>query len=296
MPHFVTQRSLYEVRERPSKTYSWKVFIASNIIVELPWNSLMAVLLFATYYWPIGMYRNAEAAGQFTERTGLMFLLIWSFLMFTSTFTDAVIAGIESAEAGGNIASLMFSLCLIFCGVLAGPNQMPGFWIFMYRVSPFTYLVDAMLSTGLANTEIVCSGKEILRVNAPSGQTCEDFLGAYETFARGNIMNPNATGECMYCPMKETNDMLAQLSSNYANRWRNFGLLQVYVVFNIFAAIGIYWLARVPKNTGKEEAPTEEALALERTRTGASAGIERKSTHMSRASRTLSFGKKPSKE
>jgi ATP-binding cassette, subfamily G (WHITE), member 2, PDR len=39
MPHFVTQRSLYEARERPSKTYSWKVFIISNITVELPWNT-----------------------------------------------------------------------------------------------------------------------------------------------------------------------------------------------------------------------------------------------------------------
>lgn len=43
MPHFCTQRSLYEVRERPSKTYSWQVFILSQIIVELPWNTLMAV-------------------------------------------------------------------------------------------------------------------------------------------------------------------------------------------------------------------------------------------------------------
>ncbi len=125
MPHFVTQRSLYEVRERPSKTYSWKVFILSNIIVELPWNSLMAVLLYATYYWPIKMYKNTYPADQFTERTGLMFLLIWSFLMFTSTFTDMVIAGIENAEAGGNIAALLFSLCLVFCGVLATPDKMP---------------------------------------------------------------------------------------------------------------------------------------------------------------------------
>jgi len=38
MPNFVTQRSLYEVRERPSKTYSWKVFILSNIVVEIPWS------------------------------------------------------------------------------------------------------------------------------------------------------------------------------------------------------------------------------------------------------------------
>lgn len=35
MPHFVSQRALYEVRERPIKTYSWKVFILSNILVEI---------------------------------------------------------------------------------------------------------------------------------------------------------------------------------------------------------------------------------------------------------------------
>lgn len=45
MPHFVTQRSLYEARERPSKTYSWKAFMLSNIFVELPWNTLMAVIV-----------------------------------------------------------------------------------------------------------------------------------------------------------------------------------------------------------------------------------------------------------
>ena len=39
MPHFVTQRALYESRERPSKTYSWQVFMYSNILVELPWNT-----------------------------------------------------------------------------------------------------------------------------------------------------------------------------------------------------------------------------------------------------------------
>jgi ATP-binding cassette subfamily G (WHITE) protein 2 (PDR) len=38
MPLFVTQRSLYEVRERPSKTYSWKVFMLSQIVVEIPWS------------------------------------------------------------------------------------------------------------------------------------------------------------------------------------------------------------------------------------------------------------------
>jgi len=264
------------------------VFIVSNIIVELPWNSLMAVLLYATYYYPIGMYRNAYPADQFTERTGLMFLLIWSFLMFTSTFTDMVIAGMETAEAGGNLANLLFSLCLVFCGVLAGPNQLPGFWIFMYRLSPFTYLVDAMLSVGLANTQVVCQARELLHVNPPSGQTCVQFFGDYMATAGGYLVNPSATADCQFCSVKETNAILQGLSSNYHNRWRNFGLLQVYIVFNIGMAIFIYWLARVPKNTGKEEAPTEEELALQRTRTRTSTAIEKKRTWTSgRASRTV---------
>ncbi len=116
MPHFVTQRSLFEVRERPAKTYSWTVFMFSNIIVELPWNTLMAVIIFFSWYYPIGMYRNAIPMHQVHERGGLMFLMVWVYLIFTSTFTDMVVAGIETAETAGNIAQLLFSLTLIFCG------------------------------------------------------------------------------------------------------------------------------------------------------------------------------------
>lgn len=39
-----------------------------------------------------------------------------------------VIAAIPTAETAGNIANLMFSLTLLFCGVLATPQQFPGFW------------------------------------------------------------------------------------------------------------------------------------------------------------------------
>ncbi len=116
MPHFVTQRALYEVRERPSKTYSWQVFILSNIIVELPWNTLMGVIIYCTWYYPIGLYRNAEPTDAVTERGALMFLFIWTFMLFTSTFTHFIVAGIETAETAGNLANLMFSLTLIFCG------------------------------------------------------------------------------------------------------------------------------------------------------------------------------------
>ena len=170
MPHFVTQRALYEARERPSKTYSWQAFILSSILVEVPWNALMAVLIFVGWYYPIGLRQNAVEVDQVAERGALMFLFILAFMIFAGTFTNMVTAGIETAEAAGNITNLLFSLSLIFCGyvtailpphphcktqpkfptnlycqitlsnspplfflssVLATPTLLPRFWIFM---------------------------------------------------------------------------------------------------------------------------------------------------------------------
>ncbi|KAL9127279.1 MAG: hypothetical protein Q9217_003814 [Psora testacea] len=268
MPHFVTQRALYEARERPAKVYSWKVFMLSNIVVELPWNTLMAIIIFFCFYYPIGMYRNASPMHQTHERGALMFLLVWEFLIFTSTFTDMVIAGIGAAETAGNIANLLFSLTLVFCGVLASPEALPGFWIFMYRISPFTYLVDGMLSTGLANNVIRCSEIEFIYFNPRSPQNCADYMATYIDSSGGYLTNPNATSNCRFCSASDTNAYLKALSSNYTNRWRNFGIMWAFIIFNVFAALFFYWLARVPrKQTVKEEAMPDPALSKTTSRT-----------------------------
>ncbi|GKT93710.1 ABC-2 type transporter [Colletotrichum tofieldiae] len=250
MPHFVIQRSLYEVRERPSKVYGWKVFMLSQIIVELPWNTLMAAIMYFCWYYPVGLYQNAIPADQVTERGALMFLYLLVFLLFTSTFTDFIIAGFETAEAGGNIANLLFMLCLIFCGVLANPDSIPRFWIFMYRISPFTYIVSGMLSTAVANTEVVCAANEFLHFDPPSGETCMQFMSDYIQQRGGYLFDNNATTDCQFCTIQYTNVFLAGVKSDYADRWRNFGIAWVYIIFNIFAALGLYWLARVPKKGG----------------------------------------------
>ena len=223
MPHFVTQRALYEVRERPSKAYSWKAFMISNIVVELPWNSLMAVLIFFCWYYPIGLYKNAEYTDAVTLRGFQLFLFTWMFLLFTSTFTHMVIAGLDSAETGGNLANLMFSLCLIFCGVLAQPSTFPRFWIFMYRLSPFTYMVSGMLSIGLANSVVECAQNELIHFNPRPNQTCGEYIADWKASFGGKMHNPQATENCNFCAVEDTNVFLASISSSYSTVWRNFG-------------------------------------------------------------------------
>lgn len=252
MPNFTTQRSLYEVRERPSKTYSWQTFMAANVVAEIPWQILAGVMSFLTWYYPIGLQRNAIVAHQTSERAGLMFLTILQFMIFTSTFAHMAVAGIEIADNAASLATLIFSLCLIFCGVLATPAQMPGFWIFMYRVSPFTYFVDSMLSLGVANTEVQCSDIEYLTIPPVDGMTCGQYLGAYTEAAGGNLLNPDSTSDCKYCTVKSTNTFLASVSASYSHRWRNFGFLWVYIIVNCFGALFFYWLVRVPKSWKKK--------------------------------------------
>lgn len=251
MPHFIEQRSLYEVRERPAKTYSWKVFMLSQIISELPWTALASVFMWALVYYPVGFSKNADIAGQGVERGALMWLLFWQLLLFTSTFAHMCISSVSNSEEGGNMANFLFILIFFFCGVLASPDAMPGFWIFLYRVSPLNYWVSAVLSTGLANVEVTCASNEWTIITTPEGRTCGDYMADYISQAGGYVLNPDSTSSCSYCKVKDTNVFLSSISAHYEDRWRNFGILWVFIAFNIAAAVALYWLARVPKGKTK---------------------------------------------
>lgn len=136
----------------------------------------------------------------------------------------------------------------------------------MYRVSPFTYLIDGMLATGLANNKIVCSSIELVKFNPPSDQTCYQYLSTYINTTGGYLVDNSTTTNCEYCSAANTNVYLEQLSSQYSTRWRNFGIMWAFVIFNIFAALGLYWYARVPR----KQKVQEEAPIMSRTQTAAS--------------------------
>jgi ABC-type multidrug transport system permease subunit len=250
-PHFIAQRNLYEVRERPAKTYSWKVFMLSQMTAEMLWYTVASVFMWALFYYPVGLYKNAEAAGQGTERGALMWLLFWVFMLWVATFAQASIAFVGTAIDGSTVANFMFVLAFFFCGVLAAPDQMPRFWIFLYRVSPLSYYVSAVLSTGLANVGVTCAGNEFTTLDPPAGQTCGEYLARHIATAGGYLLDEGATSACRYCKIKETNVYLEGLQADYGTRWRNFGIMWAYVVFNIVAALVLYWVARMPKGKKK---------------------------------------------
>jgi ABC-type multidrug transport system permease subunit len=160
-----------------------------------------------------------------------------------------LIAGVESPEIASTLSNVLAIMMYAFCGILAGPNALPGFWIFMYRVNPFTYLVSGLLSTSLGNAPMHCAENEFLSFSAPANLTCGEYMQDYISAHGGYLLDSEARGgvNCHFCMSDNTNQFLRNINIDFSTRWRDFGLMWVYVVFNTVAAIFLYWLFRVPK-------------------------------------------------
>lgn len=88
--------------------------------------------------------------------------------------------------------------------------------------------------TAIGHTEINCLGVEFVNVDPPSGQTCSQYLSEFISNSGGYLSNPNATDNCQYCPARTTDEFLAaQFNIKYSDRWLSFGLLFVYIGFNV---------------------------------------------------------------
>lgn len=74
----------------------------------------MAVLIYFCWYYPVGFIRNTTSDDQ-ASRGFLIFLFLWMFMLFTSTFSHLAITWIKTAEEAGVLASLLWMLCIAFC-------------------------------------------------------------------------------------------------------------------------------------------------------------------------------------
>ncbi|KAI5360268.1 putative ABC transporter-like, ATP-binding domain, AAA+ ATPase domain, CDR ABC transporter [Septoria linicola] len=239
MPLFVTQRALYEVRERPSKAYSWTAFLIANMVVELPWQVLSGILTWAVFYYPV------VGAGQDSERQVLILLLFVAFFIYASVFAHMCIVVMPDALTASAIVVLLFSMMLFFCGVMQPPDLLPGFWMFMYRTSPMTYLISAIATTMLHDRPIECSSSEINVFQPPSGQTCGEYMADFLATSTGVLQNPEATRDCGYCSLSVADQYLANSGMQWSNRWRDFGLVWVYIIASAVITVTLYYTFRV---------------------------------------------------
>ncbi|KAF8149941.1 pleiotropic drug resistance ABC transporter [Crassisporium funariophilum] len=238
---FLNARKTYEIRERPSRIYSWTAWVTSQYLAEIPWNILGSSIFFLCWFWTVG-FDNSRAG-----YTYLMYCVI--FPSYYTSLAMAVAAMAPSAEIAALLFSVLFSFILTFNGVLQ-PFRQLGWWRWMYHLSPFTYLTDGLLGQALGRKLITCSSVELVTLNPPSGQTCQTYLQTYIRNFGGYVTNPTSTSACSFCAYRTTDQYLgANFNIFYRHHWRNFGILIGYIIFNIAAIYVFMYLFRIKKGS-----------------------------------------------
>ena len=85
---------------------------------------------------------------------------------------------------------------------------------------------------------VTCKPSEIALFDPPFGQTCAEYLSAYQSGmgAATNLLNPNANADCQVCQYTTGADYLRTLNLNEKSYgWRNAGI-------SVGFAVGIYGL------------------------------------------------------
>lgn len=101
---FLNTRNIYEIRERPSRMYSWTALVTSQFVSEIPWNLLGSSLFFLCWFWTVGF--ETDRAGY----TYLMFGVI--FPLYYTSLAMGVAAMVPSAEIAALVFSFLFSFIL----------------------------------------------------------------------------------------------------------------------------------------------------------------------------------------
>ncbi|KAH0541819.1 hypothetical protein FGG08_003702 [Glutinoglossum americanum] len=241
-PRWAALSALYLVREKPSKAYHWSTFVLSNIIVEIPYNIFCGTLFFFPWFFAVGTWRDYSDRASRGAYTWLMVML---FQMWWSTFGQSIAALAPNEQTAATLTTLFAAFVVMFNGVLQPLKALVGFWHWMYYLSPFTWLISGLLSTALHGVEISCAPAEINTFPPPENRSCGDYAGAFVKMMNGKILNPKATSSCEYCRFSTGDQYLSTIDMRWQDRWRNFGFLVAYILFNVLLVFVFYFFSKV---------------------------------------------------
>lgn len=237
-PRFEMSRIQF-FKEDHSGMYSKTVFVISMVLAEIPMSILCAVLVglhritpemrltriqfYLLLYFPVDFSRNPSQAGY-------QFLIIYITEQFSVVLGQAIAALTPSSYTASLLTPFLLIVFSLFCGVTIPPPNIPSFWKWLYHLNPLTYMVGGMIETELYDRPVRCKLSEFSIFEPPSGRTCWEYASSWLENSTGYLSNPNATAGCKYCPFTDVEAYAAQFDLLWDHRWRDLGILAVYVL------------------------------------------------------------------
>lgn len=227
-------REIFEGREKMSLTYRWWIMVLALFVTEMPYMIVGGTLMFVSLYFPT----RTDTLG---PHSGVFYLSSAIFLQtFNISFAFMLCFFAPDVSSAAVFASFFFSFIVGFCGVVQPTNLMPGFWTFMYKVSPYTYVIQNLVSSFLHDRPVKCGKNELAILNSPSGMKCAEYLKPFVQKAGGYLVNPDASQDCAYCQYNNADQYLLTIGVKYKYVWRNIGFFCAYIIFNTALCLVLY--------------------------------------------------------
>ena len=227
-------KEVYVAREARSNTYHWSVLLLAQTIVELPLAITSSTLFFLCCYFCCGFSNAPHIAGVFY----LNYIL---FSVYYLTFGLWLLYSAPDLQTAAVLVAFLYSFTASFCGVMQPYSLFPGFWKFMYRVSPYTYFIDTFVSLLLHDRAVHCDAGESVPGQPLKGQTCLEFMTPYINEYGGKLKINDSRSVCSYCTYTNGDAFLKTEKMSYHHRWRNFGICAAFCIFNFTAMfVGFY--------------------------------------------------------
>ncbi|SCW04561.1 LAFE_0H16270g1_1 [Lachancea fermentati] len=250
----IASRELYEVRESKSNMFHWAFLLITQFLSELPYHLVFSTVFFVSFYFPLRSNFEASRSGVFFLNYCIMFQL---YLVGLGLAVLYMAPNLPSANV---MLSLCLSFLISFCGVVQPSSLMPGFWTFMWKLSPYTYFVQNLVGLMLHDKPVICRANELSYLDPPEGQTCGTYLASYLETATGYVSNPDATSNCGYCVYRVGDEYLTKIGAKFSYIWRNFGFFWAYIGFNICAMVLMYYVVHVSNFSIKDLKPVKAIM------------------------------------
>jgi len=222
------------IREASSRIYSPYVFAAGQLLGEIPYSILCAIIFWALIIY--SMHFGQGSAG--TNGTGFQLLVILITELYAVTLGQLIASITPSIQIAALFISPIQIILSNMCGVTIPYPTLNTFWrSWLYQLDPFTRMIGAILSTELYGLKITCKPEEFAVFTPPSGQTCAAWANDFVNAAGGYLDNPGDSAACRYCQYKVGDEFFLPLNIRFSHRWRDVGIYFCFFVFNFIATI-----------------------------------------------------------
>ncbi|ETW86763.1 ABC transporter [Heterobasidion irregulare TC 32-1] len=230
-PKFIENRRM---SKSSSRIYSPEVFAIAQLLGEIPYSVLCAIVYWALMVYPQGFGQGAAG----TAGTGFQLLVILFTELFGVSLGQVIAAITPSVQVAVLFNPFIMVVLSTFCGVVIQYPVLSHFWkSWLYELNPFTRLLSAMLSTELHGLMIRCKLDEFVVFNPPSSQTCQAWASSFVSAFGGYLDNPNDTTACRYCQYSVGDEFFLPLNIRFENRWRDAFIILAFFVFNFIVTI-----------------------------------------------------------